>query len=231
MMLWICLVMLVSNAAAVQDMTGKVFIFPEETNSAHVMLNRASVESFSALTICHRSFTDLTRDHAFFCLASPTKFNQALTFYDSTNKVMAPHFHDVKISYAGLDYTPNKWHSMCTTWDANTGLVQLWFNGQALSKKYSATVPGPGITGQPIIMLGQDQDSYGGGFDAKQSFVGMMTDVHVWDHVISPCEIQNYSDKLSFSPGNMLNWAALDFQINGKVLVENMQGCNSKWFK
>ncbi|XP_016528896.1 C-reactive protein-like [Poecilia formosa] len=76
---------------------------------------------------------------------------------------------------------------------------------------------------QPLVVLGQEQDSYGGKFDIKQSFVGMMTDVHMWDYVLSSCEIQNYVDNLNFSPGNVLNWKALMFEITGRVLTENKQ--------
>lgn len=67
----------------------------------------------------------------------------------------------------------------------------------------------------------QEQDSYGGGYDLKQSFVGMMADVHMWDHTLSPCEIHKYVDGLNFTPGNVLNWGALEFQITGKVIVED----------
>lgn len=69
----------------------------------------------------------------------------------------------------------------------------------------------------------QEQDNFGGGFDIKQSFVGMMSDVHMWDHVLSPCEIQNFMDNQSFNVGNVLNWKSLDFQIVGRVLLENKQ--------
>ena len=70
----------------------------------------------------------------------------------------------------------------------------------------------------------QDQDSHGGGFDVKQSFVGMMADVHMWDYIISPSEIQSYTQGfVSFTPGNVLNWRLLEFQIIGKVLIEGEQ--------
>lgn len=219
--------MLLANAAAVQDMTGKMFLFPQETSSAYVKLNTDHDSDFRAITVCHRSFTDLKRGHTFFSMATPTKSNGFLTFYDSNLLAVAPHVYDVKLTYGGVDYAHNKWHSMCTTWDANTGLVQLWFDGQPLTKKY---ISGSTLTGQPIILLGQDQDSYGGTFDAKQSLVGMMTDVHMWDHEISSCEIQKYTTGFSFTPGNVINWAALDFQINGNVVVEKRQEtCDSMW--
>lgn len=49
----------------------------------------------------------------------------------------------------------------------------------------------------------------------------MMSDVNMWDYILSPCEIHNYVDEAGFTPGNVLNWKALDFQITGKVLIED----------
>ncbi|KAG7242069.1 hypothetical protein INR49_024115, partial [Caranx melampygus] len=211
------LLMLTRCAASPQDLSGKMFTFPQETASAHVRLN-TSHQTFSAVTICLRSFTDLKRDHALFSLATPSAANSFLIFWDQNNKELEPHVKDNKAEYGGLDYKLNTWHSVCSTWDSATGLVQLWFDGQLLARKF---VSGSSITGTNIIILGQEQDSHGGGFNAKQSFTGMMSDVHMWDYTLSHCEIHNYVDESGFTPGNVLNWKALDFQITGKVLIEN----------
>lgn len=70
----------------------------------------------------------------------------------------------------------------------------------------------------------QEQDSHGGGFDAQQTFIGMITDVHMWDFVLSPCEIQRFVDDLNFTPGSVINWRALQYETIGKVVVEDKQG-------
>ncbi|XP_072297601.1 serum amyloid P-component-like [Eucyclogobius newberryi] len=226
MKFFICLVTLLSNAAAVQDLSGKMFIFPEETNTAHVKL-MPSQDSLSAVTVCHRSFTDLTRDHALFSMATPTKQNEFLTFWEAKNQTMKPHIRNAKAHYGGLDYGVNKWNSICTTWDSSSGLVQLWLNGEPLTKKY---ITNSALSGKPIIILGQEQDSHGGSFDTVQSFLGMMSDVHMWDYVLSPCEILKYMKDKNYTPGNVVNWAALDFQLNGRVLIEHKE-MSCKWVK
>ncbi|XP_070691437.1 C-reactive protein-like [Pempheris klunzingeri] len=212
------MMMLTACAASPRDLSGKMFTFPAQTNRAHVKLNTLS-QDFSAVTVCHRSFTDLKRDHILFSLATPSNSNGFLIFWDYTNQEMEPHIKNVKSEFGGLDYKPNTWHSICTTWDSESGLVQLWFDGQPSIRKFSSS--GSNISGTTIIILGQEQDSHGGGFDTKQSFVGMMSDVHMWDYILSPCEIQSYNDYLNFSPGNVLNWRALEFQIIDKVLIED----------
>ncbi|XP_072317572.1 serum amyloid P-component-like [Eucyclogobius newberryi] len=219
MKLLVGLVILVANARAIQDLSGKMFTFPQQTKTDHVRLT-PSHTNLGVATVCHRSFTDLKRDHTLFSKSLPSSANEFLVFYDFKNKEVEVHGRNGKAEYGGLDYKPNTWHSLCTTWDAGSGMVQLWFNGQPLVRKF---VSQSNKTGVPIIILGQEQDSHGGGFDINQSFLGMMTDVHMWDYALSPCEIQKYVSELSFTPGNVLNWAALDFQIYGRVLIENKQ--------
>ncbi|XP_018545109.1 C-reactive protein [Lates calcarifer] len=218
MMFLLVLIMLTACAASPQDLSGKMFTFPQETNRAHVRLN-TTMQDFSAVTVCHRSFTDLRRSHGLFSLATPSSNNEFLIFWSEANKEMQPHIKEGKVGYGGWDYKPNMWHSICTTWDSASGLVQLWFDGQPSIRKFITS--GSNIRGSLIIILGQEQDSHGGGFDIKQSFVGMMTDVHMWDYIFSPCEIHNYVDELNFTPGNVLNWRALDFQIVDRVLIED----------
>ncbi|KAM3615202.1 uncharacterized protein V6R79_024859 [Siganus canaliculatus] len=211
------MLMLTTCAASPQDLSGKVFTFPQETSTAYVKMTPSKSE-FTAFTLCHRSFTDLKRDHVLFSLATTSNSNGILIFWDQTNQEMEPHVLDRKTEYRGWDYKPNMWHSICTTWDSTSGLVQLWFNGRPSIRKFTNT--GSNFQGTLMIMLGQEQDSHGGGFDAKQSFVGMMTDVHMWDYALSPCQIHEYNDELQFTPGNVLNWKALEFQIRNRVLIE-----------
>ena len=72
-------------------------------------------------------------------------------------------------------------------------------------------------------MLGQEQDSVGGGFDSTQSFQGMLTSVNLWDSVISGTQIQDMSkscDPSDHYAGNVYKW--LDFlREGGPVLVQS----------
>lgn len=76
------------------------------------------------------------------------------------------------------------------------------------------------LNGAPKLSNLQEQDSHGGTFDAKQSFTGMLSDVHMWNLTISRQEIMNYMENRYFSSGNVLNWRDLEFRVTGRVLVE-----------
>uniref|UniRef100_UPI0037E944A4 C-reactive protein-like n=1 Tax=Semicossyphus pulcher TaxID=241346 RepID=UPI0037E944A4 len=223
-MAWfLLLVMLTVCAAASQDLSGKMFTFPQETNTAHVRMS-TSREDLRAVSVCLRTFTDQSRDHALFSLATPSKTNDFLIYRGVANNEIHMLVRNNFIAFKGLDFKPNTWHSICSTWDSVSGLVQVWLDGKPSSRRYITS--GSSINGPIVIVFGQDQDTHGGGFDIKQSFVGMMSDVHMWNYILSPCQIQSYTQELYFTAGNVLNWRALSFQTNGRVLIENKQDCN-----
>ncbi|KAM9352902.1 uncharacterized protein ABDE67_005291 [Symphorus nematophorus] len=224
MALLLLLVMLTACAASPRDLSGKMFTFPEETKTANVRLT-TSRQDINALTVCFSSITDLSRDYTLFSLATQSIDNAFLIFIHkvAARNVIQLYVRNKNADFGGQDYKLNMWHSICATWDSVSGLVQLWIDAKPSIRKFTG---GSNIT-RPIVILGQEQDSYGGGFDIKQSFVGMMSDVHMWDYVLSPCEIQHYVNDLNFTPGNVLNWRALQFQTTGRVLIERKQlTCN-----
>uniref|UniRef100_A0A3P9Q548 Pentraxin family member n=1 Tax=Poecilia reticulata TaxID=8081 RepID=A0A3P9Q548_POERE len=204
-----------------QNLSGKMFTFPQETNTARCTVSLFFLLLFVFLfLISDWSFTDLSRTHSLFSLATQ--------WPDSDNgfvmgKATAADTVGLYVANQGLisvlDYELNTWHSICSTWGSESGLAQLWFNGKPLVRKFISESQ----IDKPLVALGQEQDSYGGKFDIKQSFVGMMTDVHMWNYVLSSCEIQNYVGNLNFTPGNVLNWKALTFEKTGNVLIENKQ--------
>ncbi|XP_053173928.1 serum amyloid P-component-like [Scomber japonicus] len=198
-----------------KDLSGKLFVFPRLGGSDYVKLATTKTTLNSA-TVCFRFITDITQGYSLFSLATPVHKNAFLLFKPRED-VIRVHVNDLSTDFLSLPSPPNTWHSMCTTWNSDDGLSQLMVNGNLTIKRFVASKKP--ITGVPIIILGQDQDSYGGGFDAKQSFIGMISKVHMWDYVLSPTELRAYEKGENFSPGNMLNWRALDFQPSGLASV------------
>ncbi|XP_061531579.1 serum amyloid P-component-like [Phycodurus eques] len=212
------LMLIASCCAETRDLSGKVFVFPRETSKDHVKLMTPKT-SFSAVTVCLRFLTDLTRNYGLFSLATPAISNDLVLFKINTDDVMRFHARDGGTDFLSLSFPPNSWHTMCSTWNSENGVAQLWVDGKPTVKRFVHS--GQPISGKPITILGQEQDTYGGGFDATQSFIGMISRLHMWDYVISPNEIQRYEEDSNFTPGNVFNWRALDFEITGNILVED----------
>ncbi|XP_046893117.1 serum amyloid P-component-like isoform X1 [Hypomesus transpacificus] len=218
------LLMFSSGYSEPRDLSGKVFTFPLETNTAHVRLT-TSKETFTSMTVCFRFFTDLSRNHALFSMATRSSDNAFLVFKSAADGRILHYVQNKEARFDGLGLFSNIWQPFCSTWASDSGLVQLWLNGKPSSRKFTESAP---LEGTPIVVLGQEQDSHGSGFAADQSFVGMISNVHMWDYVLSHCEIQQFSSEMSFTPGNVINWRALEYQVSGKVLVEDKhQSCSN----
>merc|ERR1712212_1363549 len=143
--------------------------------------------------------------------------NELLLTYD-TRQSYRLHVRNTQVDVlAGLPDKSNEWISVCWTWDASTGLTVLWVNGKR-SAHYILS-PGSAVPKDVSVVLGQEQDDFGGGFDAQQSFVGDITDVHFWDYVIDPCNIKLYMDRIYITPGNVISWQELDFTTQGQVFT------------
>ncbi|XP_016528893.1 serum amyloid P-component-like isoform X2 [Poecilia formosa] len=179
------LLLVTSCAATPQNLQGKMFTFPEESNTANVRLT-TSKQDFNAVTVCFRFLTDLSREFTFFSLSVPSFYNGVIFKNEVGSFQMC--VNGKQAYFRGLDFKLNKCQSLCGTWEAASGLTQLWLNGQPSSRRLSSK---SNISGPITITLGQEQDRHGGFFESRQSFVGMMTDVHMWDSVLSPCEIKS----------------------------------------
>ena len=70
-------------------------------------------------------------------------------------------------------------------------------------------------------MLGQEQDSVGGKFKDRQSFIGEMTGVNIWDHVIGEETIKHMSESCLAGEGNVFKWSDFGTNLEGSVKIIN----------
>lgn len=60
-----------------------------------------------------------------------------------------------------------------------------------------------------MIVLGNDQDSYGGGFTLGESFHGNVTNVNIWDRVLVGENMSALTKSCLVGEGNALKWSQL----------------------
>ncbi len=73
-------------------------------------------------------------------------------------------------------------------------------------------------------MLGQEQDSVGGDFDADQSFKGMLSNVNVWNKVLLASQIEEMSTSClldEWNAGNVYKWRDFIRESDGRLLKES----------
>ncbi|NXM19297.1 SAMP protein, partial [Ploceus nigricollis] len=197
------------------DLGSSVFVFPQESQSAHVQVTAKLEQPLSNFTVCLRSYTDLTRPYSLFSYATKKQSNEILLFKPK------PGQYDLSVGNKILSFKVpeilGESQHVCVSWESSTGIVGFWFNGKpwprkGLQKGYTVGMPAS-------ILLGQDQDSFGGGFDAKQSFVGEISSVYMWDTGISTSEVLL---AIHGTPGQtpIFGWRNFPYKIVGEVYLK-----------
>ena len=76
------------------------------------------------------------------------------------------------------------------------------------------------------LVLGQEQDSVGGGFDTDQSFQGMLSNVNIWNKVLTDEQIETMSTSCDLdeaSDRKVYDW--LDFLYKGGATLVKPSPC------
>ncbi|KFO18163.1 C-reactive protein [Fukomys damarensis] len=214
-LLWCFLVLIsLSDVFGQKDMSKKTFVFPKESDNSYVSLKAQLKKPLNAFTVCLRFYTDLftSRGYSIFSYATKKHSNEILIFW-SKNRGYILFFLLSLLVHLGIQYTPVH---ICASWESVSGIIELWVDGKPQVRK--SLQKGHSVGTGAIIILGQDQDSFGGSFDANQSFVGDIGDVNMWDFVLSPEEISAVYAGGTFSP-NVLDWRSLTSETHGEVFI------------
>ncbi|EGV93413.1 C-reactive protein isoform X1 [Cricetulus griseus] len=217
-LLWCSLVLIsLSQTFAQKDMSKMAFVFPKESDNSYVSLEAQTKKPLKAFTVCLHIYTELstTRGFSIFSYATKKNPNDILIFWSKdrgyTVGVGGP---EVLFKASEIPEAPTH---ICAIWESATGISELWIDGKPkvrriLQKGYT-------VGTDASIILGQEQDSYGGGFDAKQSLVGDIGDVNMWDIVLSPEQINTVYVGGTLSP-SVLNWQELKYNAQGDVFIK-----------
>jgi len=233
-----------------EDLTGKHLTIPNPMSgrddlTSHIKVQVKVETPISAMTMCQRYFYS-GRDQlprVLFHLGNGED-NIWLTYgvgqYDQQYRL---HIRGSVIDLPKLPDSGHRhqWNSLCWTW--SLGLTQLWVNKER-SGHHSVPKQQPIPAVEVTIRLGQEEiegpggsskpggGGIGGSSGSKgsksgESFMGDVTDVHVWDSVLTPCVIKQYIRGTGVSPGNLLNWRALEYTPNGNVFITESGRCKA----
>ncbi|KAJ3584915.1 hypothetical protein NHX12_013638 [Muraenolepis orangiensis] len=110
-----------------------------------------------------------------------------------------------------------QWYHVGVSWRSWDGDWRIYINGRLSDGGKGLSVGSP-IPGGGVLVLGQDQDGRGDGFNPVESFVGSLSQLNIWDRVLSPQQIKVLASSCPASHvthrGNVLAWP--DF-LNGKM--------------
>ncbi|XP_028309886.1 carbonic anhydrase 6 isoform X2 [Gouania willdenowi] len=117
------------------------------------------------------------------------------------------------------------WANYCVTWSSHTGGAELWINSMVGEQQYLKS--GYTISPGGVFILGKDQDGILG-INNADAFVGKMTDVNVWDFVLSRGDIRDQMscDSNSTTVGNVFSWGSTKLSLYGGVQLDSQYRCS-----
>ncbi|XP_064481560.1 sushi, von Willebrand factor type A, EGF and pentraxin domain-containing protein 1-like isoform X2 [Ornithodoros turicata] len=117
----------------------------------------------------------------------------------------------------GIAANDNRWHHCALTWSSETGVwVFYWDGAKKASDNSSASKGSYMFKGE--VVLGQDQDSVGGGFSGLESFAGDIAELNVWDYSMSEDDVRKLGSTCGLI-GNVVAWYKVRNSIDGNVTV------------
>lgn len=108
------------------------------------------------------------------------------------------------------------WHHICATWENGGGAWRFYKDGVCYAKGINLK-KGHTIRSGGSLVLAQEQDS--GGFQAHQSFQGLLTDVNVWSTVLSDAVIADLAESCFSSEGNVYRWNDFIYGVKGEARI------------
>nr|XP_039263183.1 sushi, von Willebrand factor type A, EGF and pentraxin domain-containing protein 1-like [Styela clava] len=168
--------------------------FPNRSASDYILINDpAGLNQLSAITLCAwltpPSGEDLTGH--LFSYATSSSSNKFILNILSTEQTVFLHSSANGLERADFDLRISKRSHLCYVVARELYYVQLFLDGKLFDTvQYDSNESDPAETGQQAIIIGQDQDSIGGGFQANQAFKGTIENMLVYDRVLTREEIK-----------------------------------------
>jgi len=226
-LLW-CIVGYLAECGTKEE--AKALRFPEEISTEnYVKLTSAISKPLTAISVCTwiKKFLDPRETHYWFSYA----------VVDETNEIVLSDwmyniFAQAWMGSSNVILFKNEWYHICVTWSASSSKIDYYVNGIFVnSKDRSAS----NIRADGILILGQEQDSYGGSFDLKQSFGGDLYQLNVFSRKLLAEDVaaMYYDGKCSKLSSSLvhnivISWKdILDAPRNGAV-HETSAECNSR---
>ncbi|XP_040212725.1 neuronal pentraxin-2 [Rana temporaria] len=132
-----------------------------------------------------------------------------------------------KVAQLPFSIGDGKWHHICITWTTRDGMWEAYLDGVKLGSGENLA-PWHPIKPNGILILGQEQDTVGGRFDATQAFVGELSQFNIWDRVLKTEDIVNIANCSTNMPGNIIPWADNNVDVFGGATKLPLEPCEER---
>ncbi|XP_043567290.1 neuronal pentraxin-2-like isoform X1 [Chiloscyllium plagiosum] len=132
-----------------------------------------------------------------------------------------------KVAQLPININDGKWHHICITWTTRDGMWEAFQDGQSQGTGENLAPWHPIKAGGDLI-LGQEQDSVGGRFDATQAFVGELSHFNIWDRILTLEDIRSMANCSANLAGNIIPWIDNNVVVNGGANKLPLETCKER---
>uniref|UniRef100_A0A3P8WPL7 Neuronal pentraxin-2-like n=1 Tax=Cynoglossus semilaevis TaxID=244447 RepID=A0A3P8WPL7_CYNSE len=131
-----------------------------------------------------------------------------------------------KVAQLPLNLSRGSWQHICVSWNHKGGAWQAYQGGKLRGEGH-ALATGHHVRPGGVLVLGQEQDSLGGGFDSSQAMVGELSQVGLWDRVLSSNQVASLSRCSKITQGSVFTWTENGVGVFGGATKEPGEPCIS----
>lgn len=130
-----------------------------------------------------------------------------------------------KVAQLPLSLEMGVWQHICISWTLRDGIWWAYEGGKLKGRGEGLAAWNP-IRPGGVLVLGQEQDTLGGRFDASQALVGELSRFNLWDHVLSASEVASLASCSGATKlGNVAPWTDRDIDVFGGATKEPVDPC------
>lgn len=142
-----------------------------------------------------------------------------LTNYANLNMVI-----NGQLARIGARLNDGAWHHFVFTWSSVGGKWKAYSDGIVMDQNTDLSKD-KDIPGQGIFIVGQEQDTLGGGFSPAETFVGSLTHLNVWDRVLTLQEVEQLRFSCDYIAGNVMPWISVQEHLHGNIFPQPTSFC------
>ncbi|XP_022521101.1 neuronal pentraxin receptor b [Astyanax mexicanus] len=131
-----------------------------------------------------------------------------------------------KVAQLPLTFPQGTWQHVCVSWTLRDGVWKAYQGGKLKGRGEGLSAWHP-IKSGGVLVLGQEQDTLGGRFDASQALVGELSLFNLWDRVLPPGEVAALAScRNPPQQGNVVPWIERDIDVFGGAVKEPVDPCS-----
>ncbi|KAJ8254380.1 hypothetical protein COCON_G00209920 [Conger conger] len=195
--------------------------FPLRTNHMYGLV-RLAIPELYALTACLWLRAKEGGIGTPFSYSVPGQPNE-LVFLQGLHKPVELLIND-KVAQLPLSLPQGSWQHVCVSWTLRDGAWRAYQGGRLRGEGEGLSAWHP-IRAGGVLVLGQEQDSVGGRFDASQALVGELAQFNLWDRLLTPSEVSGLADCSEVTLGNVVPWTDQNIQVFGGATKEPLEPC------